>query len=88
MPIWERWGTPRDVLRDALAGGDAVCFDRLLGAVGTMLRLYDDPGMYAAACAGLACLSALQGNPNGRFWEVAEQALAGDQAAQVRRAHV
>ena len=92
VPVWERWGSPRAALREALACDEAgrphaVRRERLLIAVETILCLHDEPGLYAAACAGLAGLCALQGDPDRRFWEVAEQALARDREARARRAH-
>ena len=92
VPVWERWGTPRAALREALACGEAghpssLRRQRLLAAVETILRLSDDPGLIAAACAGMAGLCALQGDPDRRFWEVTEQALARDREALARPAH-
>lgn len=93
VPVWERWARPRSALREALAGGcsderaQAMRRQRLLDAVETIMCMHHDPGMYAAACAGLAAICALHGDPDGRFWAVADQALARDREALARRAH-
>jgi hypothetical protein len=86
VPVWERWGTPRSALREALACDDDRAQGVLREAVLSIFCLHDGPGMHAAACAGLASLSALQGTPDVRFWKVAELALAEDRAALARRA--